>query len=77
MCLAVPGKIEELLSDGYAVADFMGIKKTVALDLAEDLRVGDYVIVHAGFVLNRLDEDEALESLRYIRELMETQDHEP
>lgn len=72
MCLAVPGEIKELLPDGDAVVDFMGLRKKVSLDLVEGVRVGDYVIVHAGFAINKLERQEALESIRLFREIGES-----
>ena len=70
MCLAVPGKIKKLLDEGFVVADFMGVQKTVAVDLLDDYAVGDYVIVHAGFAIEKLDQDEALENIEYFKELL-------
>lgn len=71
MCLAVPGEIKEILGDGYAMVDFMGVSKKVAIDLIAESRVGDYVIVHAGFAINKLNKEEALETLKCFRELFE------
>ena len=69
MCLAIPGKIIEIVDEKTARADFMGVEKKVALDLTEGCRVGDYVIVHAGFAIARLDEKEANETLVHFKEL--------
>ena len=71
MCLAVPGQIVELLDGGQALVDFMGVKKKVVLDLLEKSAVGEYVIVHAGFAINTLQKEEALETLKYFREISE------
>ena len=70
MCLAVPGRIEEILDKRQAVVDFLGLRKTVAIDLLEDPHIGDYVIVHAGFAINTLNEEEALESIGYFRQIL-------
>ncbi|MEI6632466.1 MAG: HypC/HybG/HupF family hydrogenase formation chaperone [Chlamydiota bacterium] len=69
MCVAVPGKIVELLDGGVALVDFMGVRKRVALDLIEDARLGEHVIVHAGFAIQKLNAEEARETIGYFREL--------
>ncbi|QDA32313.1 HypC/HybG/HupF family hydrogenase formation chaperone [Thermococcus indicus] len=62
MCLAIPGKIIEI--DGKtAVVDFGGVRREVRLDLLPNVEVGNYVIVHTGFAIERLDEKRALEIL--------------
>ncbi len=68
MCLAVPGKIVKL--DGAeARVDFSGIMREVRMDMLPSAKIGDYVIVHAGFALQVLDEKEAKETLKLISEL--------
>ncbi len=62
MCLAVPGRIIEI-EGKTAIVDFGGVKREVRLDLLPDVAVGDYVIVHTGFAIERLDEKRALEIL--------------
>ena len=62
MCLAVPGRIIEI-EGKTAIVDFGGVKREVRLDLLPDVEVGDYVIVHTGFAIERLDEERALEIL--------------
>ncbi|ASJ06781.1 HypC/HybG/HupF family hydrogenase formation chaperone [Thermococcus pacificus] len=62
MCLAVPGRIIEI-EGKTAVVDFGGVKREVRLDLLPEAKVGDYVIVHTGFAIERLDEKRALEIL--------------
>lgn len=71
MCLAVPMKIISI--DGEAmVAEIDGVKREASLMmLNEDVRIGDYVLIHAGFAISRLDEDEALETLSLMRECLE------
>ena len=71
MCLAIPAKIVEIEND-MGLVDMEGTRKTVSLLLQEDAEVGDYVIVHAGFAIHRIDEEEALESLRILRETVST-----
>ncbi len=62
MCLAIPGRIIEI-EGKTAVVDFGGVKREVRLDLLPEVKVGDYVIVHTGFAIERLDEERALEIL--------------
>ena len=71
MCLAVPSKIIEI-NDDMGIVDVDGVKREVGLHLIESPRVGDYVIVHAGFAINKIDEDEALETLKVFREIAES-----
>ncbi|MDD5005828.1 MAG: HypC/HybG/HupF family hydrogenase formation chaperone [Candidatus Omnitrophica bacterium] len=68
MCLAIPGKVEKILDNNYALVDFSGIKKEVCIDFLRDVKVGDYVNVHVGFAINKIDEKQAKENLRYINE---------
>ena len=67
MCLAIPSIIERI-KDNIAIIDVDGVKRTVSLLLLEDAKVGDYVIVHAGFALHKIDEAVAMESLEILRE---------
>lgn len=68
MCLAIPCKIIEI-DNSMAVIDVAGVKGEVSLLLIEDPKVGEYVIVHAGFAIQKMDEKEAMESLKSLREL--------
>ncbi|MDY1591979.1 MAG: HypC/HybG/HupF family hydrogenase formation chaperone [Methanofastidiosum sp.] len=72
MCLAVPGKVIEI-KDSVGIVDFNGIKREVRLDLV-DVIVGDYVIVHTGFAIEKMGEKEALESLEIWKELLKFQE---
>ena len=63
MCLAIPARIVELLPDGAGRVDLGGVRKTVSLQLVDEVAVGDYVIVHVGFALTRLDPQEAERTL--------------
>jgi len=69
MCLAIPVRIEELLDEQTAVACIGGLRKTVNVALLDDLKVGDYVILHVGFALQKLDEAEAQRSLALFAEM--------
>ncbi|HEV8049944.1 MAG TPA: HypC/HybG/HupF family hydrogenase formation chaperone [Thermoplasmata archaeon] len=74
MCLASPGRIVEVTADDpqfpVAVVDFGPVVKTASLVYVPDARVGDYVIVQAGFAIRRLDAAEAEETLRMTREFV-------
>lgn len=77
MCLAIPGEILKI-TDADPVTrsgdvSFGGVVKEVSLALVPEATVGDYVIVHAGFALNVLDEDEARTTLDYIRQIEDLQ----
>jgi hydrogenase expression/formation protein HypC len=69
MCLAVPAKVVELRGD-TATVDMEGVRREVSVLLVPDIRAGEYVIVHAGFAIGKLDEREALESLKLIRQVL-------
>lgn len=63
MCLAIPARVVEIAADDQAVVDLGGVRKEVSLALVEDVGVGDYVIVHVGYALTRLDPEEAEKTL--------------
>ncbi len=67
MCLAIPSKIVEI-NNNMGKIDVAGVQREASLLLLEDPRVGDWVIVHAGFAIQKIDEATAQESLRYLRE---------
>ena len=67
MCLAIPSKIVKIES-GVGTIDVDGVQRTASLLLVEDAAVGDYVIVHAGFALHKIEEADAMESLRILKE---------
>ena len=67
MCLAIPSKIVKI-ENQMATIDVDGVRRVVSLLLLEDAGVGEYVIVHAGFAIQKLDEEGALETLRLLKE---------
>lgn len=69
MCLAQPARIVERLAGEQAVVDLGGVRKTISLALVPEAQPGDYVIVHVGHALGRLDEAEALATLALFAEL--------
>ncbi len=76
MCLAVPGRIQELRdSAGVAMAtiDYGGITREACMAYIPDAKVGDYVLVHVGFAISKMDEEEANRTLALLRELGELQ----
>ncbi|MCG6907096.1 MAG: HypC/HybG/HupF family hydrogenase formation chaperone [Desulfobacteraceae bacterium] len=73
MCLAIPSRIVKI-EDQMAVIDVDGVTREASLLLLEDPRVGDYVIVHAGFALHKIDEEAARESLALLRDVAQRLD---
>jgi len=69
MCLAVPTKIISIADDRMGVVEIAGVQRRVALDLVPDAQVGDYVIIHVGFAIQKLDEAEAARTLALLEEL--------
>lgn len=69
MCLAIPARIEQLTATDSAIINLGGLRKEVSLALLDDIQVGDYVIVHAGYALQKLDEEEAARTLALFSEL--------
>jgi hydrogenase expression/formation protein HypC len=67
MCLAIPSKIVKI-ENNVATIDIDGVRREASLLLLEDPKVGEYVIVHAGFAINKINEEHALESLKLLRE---------
>jgi hydrogenase expression/formation protein HypC len=71
MCLAVPMKLVEISGSGVGKVDAGGVKADVSLAMAPDAKMGDYLIVHAGFAIEILDHEEAMIRLDLFRELAE------
>jgi len=69
MCLAIPARVEQLQDGGNAIVDLGGVRKAVSLALVDDVAVGDYVIVHVGFALQKLDVEEAERTLVLFAEM--------
>lgn len=68
MCLAVPMRIEKIEGD-KAIVQIGGVEREIGLQLVQDVKVGDYIIAHAGFAIQRLDEKEARETLALFEEM--------
>lgn len=69
MCLAIPARIEQLTDQDRAIVNLGGVRKEISLALVDDVAVGDYVIVHVGYALQKLDEKEAERTLALFAEL--------
>lgn len=69
MCLALPVKVVELGTGDAAIVDLGGVRKEISLALLDDVHIGDYVILHAGYALSKLDPDEAIKTLALFAEL--------
>ncbi|MCR4410201.1 MAG: HypC/HybG/HupF family hydrogenase formation chaperone [Candidatus Saccharicenans sp.] len=69
MCLAVPGKVVSLEGNGTGKVDYLGTTVLANLSLLPEVKVGDWVIVHAGFAISRLDQKEARRTLKLFKEL--------
>jgi hydrogenase expression/formation protein HypC len=74
MCLAIPGKLIEIYQkDSLRMAkiDFGGISKEICLEYTPEAKVGDYALIHVGFAISLMDEDEAQETLKLLKEIDE------
>jgi len=79
MCLSIPSKVTNIDKEhNIATVDTMGVSRTASLDLMEEgsLHVGDFVLIHIGFVMNKIDEVDALSSLEALREILSIMDEE-
>jgi hydrogenase expression/formation protein HypC len=70
MCLAIPGEIIDL-SEGHAMVDFGGTRSRVNITFIPNLVIGDYVIVHVGYAIQKMSQEEAQESISLINEMLE------
>ncbi len=68
MCLAIPARVESVNADATAIVSLEGIRKQISIALLDTVAVGDYVLVHVGYALNKLSEDEAHRTLDLMRE---------
>jgi len=70
MCLGVPMRVVSI-ADEVAVCEIDGVRREASLMMVEDVAVGDFVLIHAGFAIEKLDEEDAQETLRVFRELLD------
>jgi hydrogenase expression/formation protein HypC len=75
MCLAIPGKIIEMVDveNNIAKVDVGGVRRNINTGMLDDTKVGDYVLIHVGFAMSKIDEHEAEETLRILKEIGEYQ----
>jgi hydrogenase expression/formation protein HypC len=71
MCLGIPGKVVSISPTGLAEVDFSGVRRKVSLMLCPEVGVGDYCLVHVGFAIQRLEQEDALETLKLFEEFLE------
>ncbi len=71
MCVAVPGEVVSLDPGGMATVDFGGTRRTVSVALLGEVAPGDFVVVHAGFALHRVDPEEARQTIELFREVLD------
>lgn len=69
MCLALPAKITELFPNNRAIVNLGGVEKQISTDLIDQIKGGDYVIIHVGYALTKLDEVEAKKTLAMIQQM--------
>lgn len=71
MCLGIPAKVIEIDDTKHGKIDYLGTKVKTNFSLLEDVKIGDWVIVHAGFAISKLNEEEAQETLALLREYID------
>ena len=76
MCLAIPAKVTTIDEDNLATVDILGVTRTASLDLTPHAKEGDFVLIHAGFAIEVVDEEYAQETLDLIRSFPELADIE-
>jgi hydrogenase expression/formation protein HypC len=76
MCLAIPARITERTENNMAAIDIMGVSRTVSLDLVPEAVVGDFILVHAGFALQIIDEETANDTLELLKQIPFFQEEE-
>ena len=79
MCLSIPSKVVKINKEtNVATVDTMGVQRDASLDLMseDDVKVGDYVLLHIGFIMNKIDEKDALESLKIYKEIIDKMNEE-
>ncbi len=71
MCLAIPARVVQLLGDDRALTEVGGVRSEISLGLVDGVGVGDYVIVHVGYAISRLDEEAAARTLALFAQMVE------
>jgi hydrogenase expression/formation protein HypC len=70
MCLGIPGKVVKI-ENKTCLVEIMGVSREVSIELLKDVNIGDYVIIHAGCAIQKIDEDEALKTIELFNEIRE------
>ena len=79
MCLSITSKVVKTdIERNVAIVDTMGVQREAGLELMEDgdVKIGDYVLLHIGFIMNKIDEEDAMESLKVYNEILQKLDEE-
>lgn len=76
MCLAIPAKVEKILGS-KALVNWPGLKKEIDLSLMAEVKVGDYVLVHVGFAIQKIDSQKAQETLKIFEDLIKNEKTTP
>ena len=79
MCLSIPSRVTKIdKENNTATVDTMGVSREASLDLMEEnsVQIGDFVLIHIGFIMNKIDEEDALLSLETYREILDAMDEE-
>lgn len=72
MCLSIPSKVLSIDENNFAIVETLGIKRGVSLDLiSQKVEVGDYVLIHVGFAMEKIDTQSALESLKIYQQIVD------
>jgi hydrogenase expression/formation protein HypC len=77
MCLAIPVRVVELLAGDMALVDVGGVRKDISLALVDGIAIGDYVILHVGYAIQKLDPEEAAKTLALFAEMGSGMDASP
>jgi len=79
MCLSIPSRVTKIdIESNMATVDTMGVSREASLDLMEEdsVKIGDFVLLHIGFIMNKIDEEDALASLATYQEILQAMDAE-
>ncbi len=76
MCLAIPAEIIKQLPNHRAIVNLGGVEKEISLDLVDNVTVGDFVVVHVGYALSKLNQDEAKKTLSLLQQMLEEYEQE-
>ncbi len=79
MCLSIPSKVVQIDKEAnVATVDTMGVQRKASLDLMQEdeVKIGDYVLLHIGFIMNKIDEEDALVSIETYKEIIEKMEEE-